>query len=337
MRGMILAGGLSTRLYPLTLDVPKPMVTVLDRPVVDHVIDYLARSGVDDLVINVHYYAESIETYIGDGAAWDVRMQYLREQELMGSAGAVKQMESAFGSTFVVIGCDDITDIDLAGALTFHRSRGAEATIVLSEADDVSQLGVAVVDADGRILEFQEKPAPGTERSKLVNTGVYIFEPEVLGRIPAGTFYDFGKQVFPEMLLAGARFYGMRQTAYWCDIGTPSEYRRAHFDALSGRVRLRPRDGAVVRDRVLVGPAARVHASAVITGPACIGSGARIEPGAVVESSVLWRDVTVGPGARVAGAVLADGVVVEAGSVVEGGEYGRNQRISTECTGRPLM
>lgn len=320
---MILAGGLSTRLYPLTLDVPKPLVPVLDRPVVDHIIHYLAGHGVDDVIINVHYFADAIEAYIGDGSAWDVRMSYLREPELMGSAGAVKQVESRFESTFVVIGCDDVTDIDLQAALEFHKEHRAEATIVLAQADDVSQLGVVIVDGDGRIQEFQEKPAPGTQRSNLANTGVYIFEPELLKRIPAGAFYDFGRQVFPEMLAAGARFFGMRQSAYWCDIGTPSEYRRGHFDALRGAVRLRPRDGATVRDGVLVGPGAVVDATARIIAPACIGAGSRIGPGAVVEGSVLWDDVIVEAGAVVRDAVLGEGARVSSGSTVVGGEYGK--------------
>src|SRR5579864_5380886 len=330
MRGMILAGGLSTRLHPLTLDVPKPLVPVLDRPVVDHIIDYLAGHGVDEIVINVHYFADAIASYIGDGSAWDVRISYLREPQLMGSAGAVKQVAARFDDTFVVIGCDDVTDIDLAAVVAFHRERNAEATIVLAHADDVTQYGVVAVNADGRITGFQEKPQPGQERSKLVNTGIYIFEPAVLDRIPADAFYDFGKQVFPEMLAAGARFYGLPQPGYWCDIGTPSEYRRAHFDALGGRVRLRPRDGARVRDGILVGPGARVDPAARVVAPACIGAGSRIEAGAVVEKSILWDDVRVEPGATVRDAVLGTGVRVGAGSVVEGGEYGKEATLAPQ-------
>jgi len=324
MRGMILAGCFSTRLYPLTLEVPKPLVPVVDRPVVDHVMTYLVRQGVDELVINVHYFAAAVETHIGDGAAWGAGMAYLREPELMGSAGAVKQVESLFGSTFVVIGCDDITDVDLHAALAFHRARGAEATIVLVEAEDVSHYGVVVVDHDGRIREFQEKPAPGTARSNLVNTGIYVFEPEVLARIPAGAFYDFGKQVFPKMLADGAGFYGMQQSAYWCDIGTPSEYRRCHFDALAGKVRLRPGDGASVRGTILTGASAHVDPTARLIGPACIGAGSRVGAGASVERSILWENVVVENGAHVRDAVLADGVRVQAGATINGGEHGRN-------------
>lgn len=323
MRGMILAGGLSTRLHPLTLDLPKPLVPVYDRPVVDHIIDYLASHGVDDIVINVHYFAAEIESYIGDGARWGVSISYLHEPQLMGSAGAVKQVASHFGETFVVIGCDDVTDVDLSEAVRFHRARGAEATIVLHEAVEVSQYGVVVTDGDGRISGFQEKPRAGTEKSKLVNTGIYVFEPTVLDRIPASTFYDFGKQVFPEMLAAGANFFGMRTASYWCDIGTPAEYRRCHFDALEGRVRLRPRDGAVVRGGVLLGPGTQIDAAARIVRPTSIGARSRVEAGAVVERSILWDDVVIETGATVRDAVLGEGVRVAAGSTVEGGEYGK--------------
>lgn len=322
MRGMILAGGLSTRLYPLTLETPKALVPVLDRPVVDHVIAYLASHGVDDIVINVHYFADAVEAHIGDGARWNAAITYLHEPELMGSAGAVKQVESRFGDTFVVIGCDDVTDIDLAAALRFHRERNAEATIVLAEAEDVSQYGVVVVGDDGRIERFQEKPAPGTQLSNLVNTGIYIFEPALLERIPRNTFYDFGKQVFPGLLSAGARFFGVRQPGYWCDIGTPAEYRRAHFDALTGRVDLRAGEGCVVHDGILVGPEASVDGSATLVAPACIGAGSRVEAKAVVERSILWPNVVVGAESTVRDAVLGSGARVAPATTVIGGEYG---------------
>ncbi|MBC5825450.1 MAG: NDP-sugar synthase [Candidatus Eremiobacteraeota bacterium] len=333
---MILAGGLSTRLYPLTLDVPKALVPVLDRPVVSHVIDYLAGFGVDDLVINVHYFAAAVEKYVGDGSAWNVRMDYLREPQLMGSAGAVKQVEARFSETFVVIGCDDVTNIDLAAAVSFHKQRGAEATIVLAGAKDVSHYGVVVVDDTGRILGFQEKPAKGSERSNLVNTGVYVFEPAVLRRIPPKVFFDFGSQVFPEMLRAGANFYGMRQDAYWCDIGTPHEYRRVHADALRGTIVLRPAEGSAVSAGVLLGAGAAVDPSASIGAPTCVGSDATIGAGALVSGSVLWRGVRIGYGAIVNDAVLGENAVVEAGSFIEGGEYGSGVRLSTECTGRVI-
>lgn len=327
MKGMILAGGLSTRLYPLTLELPKPLVPVLDRPVVGHVIEYLHRFGIDDIVINVHYFPEAVTSYVGDGSKWGVRVSYLHEPQLMGSAGAVKQVADLFSETFVVIGCDDVTNIDLEAALQFHRERKAEATIVLAGVADVSQYGAVIVDQRGRIQEFQEKPPRGTERSNLANTGVYIFEPPLLQRIPEKTFYDFGKQVFPKMLADGAAFYGMRQEAYWCDIGTPREYRRVHRDVLSKNFKLSPPNGAAIRDGILIGAAAKISPSARIAAPTCIGSGCIIGDAASVSSSILWDNVRVGTRARISDAILGDDVTVDAEVVIAGGEYGKGVRV----------
>ncbi len=328
MKGMILAGGLSTRLYPLTLELPKPLVPVLDRPVLGHIIEYLKRFGVDDIALNVHYFPEAVTEYAGDGSRFGVRISYLHEPKLMGSAGAVRALADRFDETFVVIGCDDVTDIDLERAINFHRAHEAEATIVLVEVPDVSQYGAVIVDGDGRIQEFQEKPAPGTEKSKLANTGVYVFEPHLLERIPAQTFYDFGKQVFPELLQAGAAFYGVRDDAYWCDIGTPSEYRRAHRDALSRRIKLELPQGAQMAEGVFIGAGAKVAPKADIVAWSCIGSGCVVEDEARIESSILWKNVKVGAGARVDGAVLGDDVVVEPGAIASSGEYGKGARIA---------
>jgi NDP-sugar pyrophosphorylase family protein len=324
---MVLAGGLSTRLYPLTLDLPKPLVPVLGRPVVGHVIEYLKGHGVDDIVINVHYFPEAVTSFVGDGSRFGVRVSYLHEPELMGSAGAVRQVADRFSETFVVIGCDDVTDIDLDAAIAFHRSCGAEATIVLVEVPDVSQFGAVIVDGTGRITEFQEKPPPGSGRSKLANTGVYIFEPRLLQRIPERTFYDFGKQVFPGLLEAKASFFGMRQSAYWCDIGTPGEYRRVHRDALRRHVKLTFPQGAELRDGVLVGARARIDRRARVLGPTCIGAGCRIAADARVESSILWENVRVEARADVVDAILGDDVIVESGAAVRGGEYGKASRL----------
>lgn len=328
MKGMILAGGLSTRLYPLTLELPKPLVPVLDRPVVGHVLDYFRSFGVDDVALNVHYFPEAVTAYAGDGSRFGVKISYLHEPELMGSAGAVRALAGRFSETFVVIGCDDVTDIDLEAAIHFHHARNAEATIVLVDVPDVSQYGAVIVDADGRIQEFQEKPPPGTERSKLANTGVYIFEPRLLERIPAATFYDFGKQVFPELLQAGAAFYGMRQQAYWCDIGTPGEYRRAHRDALGRRIKLKLPEGASMAEGVFLGAKARVSRSAEIVPMTCIGAGCAVEDGARVESSIFWKNVRIGAGARIDDVIFGDDVIVEAGAAVTGGEYGKASRIA---------
>jgi NDP-sugar pyrophosphorylase family protein len=304
---MILAGGMSTRLYPLTLQVPKPLVPIAGEPISAHVMRWLASFGYTDVAINVHYLSDAIEAAFGDGARCGVKLNYLHETELMGSAGAIKPLQSFFTGTFVVVGCDDLTDANLDALVAFHKERGALATIGLIVAEEVDQYGVVITDERGRILEFQEKPPKGTERSKLANTGIYVFEPEIFDYIPPGTFYDFGKGVFPALLAAGADFYGMRLAgAYWRDIGTPSEYRLATADVLAGRVRLRgaratgvPADVRLGNDvriegDVRLGSNVSVGRRVRIAGPTVIGDNVRIGDGAVIERSIVWDAATLG-------------------------------------------
>jgi mannose-1-phosphate guanylyltransferase len=324
-KAMILAGGMSTRLYPLTKQVPKPLVPVAGEPITAHVMRWLQSFGYTDLAMNVHYLADQIESALGDGSKYGVKLNYLHEAVLMGSAGAVKPLQSFFTGTFVVVGCDDLTDANLEALVAFHKERGALATIGLLEADEVDQYGVVITADDGRILEFQEKPAKGTERSKLVNTGIYVFEPAVLDFIPAETFYDFGKQVFPALLAAGAKFYGMRLgNAYWRDIGTPSEYRLATEDVLAGRVSLRgaratgvPADaklgaGVRIEGDVRVGSNVTVGKGVRIAGPTVIGDGVRIGEDAAIENSIVWDDVTIGPRVAMTNSIVGIGYDVPA-------------------------
>ncbi|HEY4439505.1 MAG TPA: NDP-sugar synthase [Candidatus Elarobacter sp.] len=330
-RAMILAGGMSTRLYPLTKEVPKPLVPVAGEPISGHVMRWLASHGIAQVAINVFYLAEKVERAFRDGTAYGVELHYLREPRLTGSAGGLKQMEGWFDDTFVVVGCDDLTNADLGALVRFHRDRGALATIGLIEADEVDQYGVVIVDERGRIVEFQEKPPKGTERSKLVNTGIYVFEPEIFDRIPVDTFYDFGKQVFPELLADGLPFYGMTlEGAYWRDIGTPDEYRRANDDVLTGAVRiagLRPTgiaDTADVADDVRIeGPvricdSARVARGARIVGPSVVGDGAVVGENALLERTIVWTGATIGSEATVRDAIVGENYSVEDGAALAG-------------------
>ena len=315
---MILAGGMSTRLYPLTRAVPKPLVPVAGEPMTAHVLRWLKSFGYDEIAINVHYLADSIHETFGDGSAFGVKLEYLEEPQLMGSAGSVKSLERFFaGGPFVVVGCDDLTDANLDALVAFHHKRKALATIGLVEAEVVDQYGVVITSDDGRIIDFQEKPPKGTEHSKLVNTGIYVFDPQIFSYIPENTFYDFGKQVFPALREADADFYGFRLTgAYWCDIGTPSEYIRATRDVLAGRVHLRgTRTRGVADDTVLgndvriegdvrVGAGVVLGARARIVGPSVIGDGVTIGEDAVLERAILWNGARVGSRANVRDSVV---------------------------------
>jgi mannose-1-phosphate guanylyltransferase len=316
-KAMILAGGKSTRLYPLTKTVPKPLVPIAGQPISGHIMRWLASFGYRDVAINIHYHADAIREAFGDGSRYGVNLEYLYEPALSGSAGAVKGLEPFFDETFVVVGCDDLTNADLASLVAFHKSRGALATIGLVECDEVDQYGVVIADDQGRIVEFQEKPPKGTERSKLVNTGIYVFEPEIFAHIPPNTFYDFGKQVFPALQAANAAFYGMRLgDTYWRDIGTPDEYRAATKDVLAGRVQLvgaratgipddvRRGVGVHVEGDVRIGSGVVLGDRARIVGPVVIGENVHVGDDAAIERSIVWDGVRVGGRVRIVDSIV---------------------------------
>lgn len=326
---MILAGGMSTRLYPLTKEVPKPVVPVAGEPISGHVMRWLASHGYDEVAINIFYLAETVRNAFDDGSSFGVKLEYLEEKELTGSAGGLKQMEGWFDGTFVVVGCDDLTNADLTALVRFHKERKALATIGLLEVDEVDQYGVVILDDDGRITGFQEKPAKGTEKSKLANTGIYVFEPEIFDRIPANTFYDFGKQVFPELVAEGLPFYGMQlHGAYWRDVGTPGEYRQATADVLEGRVRpvgaratgvpasARVARSARVEGSVRVGERAVIGENARLVGPTVVGDDVVIGAGAVLERSIIWNGARIGAGATLRDAIVGERYVVDDGAAL---------------------
>lgn len=318
MKAMILAGGLSTRLYPLTKQVPKPLVPVAGEPNAVHLIRYLKSYGIEQIAINVHYLADMIVDVLGDGSEYGVKLEYLHESVLLGSAGAVEQVKYFLSDApFVVVGCDDLTDIPLDELLAFHREKNAIATIGLVEREEVDQYGVVVTASDGKITGFQEKPPKGTERSKLVNTGIYAFTPEIFNHIPSGVFWDFGKNVFPELQEAGAAFYGYdARNAYWCDIGTPGEYRRATSDVLRGVFKL-PGHPPLSSD-VWIGKGAHIARDASVAGPSVIGDGVEVASGARVERSIIWQGSSVGEGAVLRDTIVGMNYRVEPGTHLDG-------------------
>lgn len=318
MKAMILAGGMSTRLYPLTKQVPKPLVPVAGEPNAVHLIRYLKSYGIEQIAINVHYLADMIVDALGDGSAYGVQLEYLHEKVLLGSAGAVEQVKYFLSDApFVVVGCDDLTDIPLDKLLAFHQEKKAIATIGLVEREEVDQYGVVVTEPDGKISGFQEKPPKGSERSKLVNTGIYAFTPEIFDHIPSGVFWDFGKNVFPSLQESHAAFYGYdARSAYWCDIGTPGEYRRATADVLRGVFKL-PGHAPITSD-VWIGKNARVAKDATIVGPSVIGDGVDVASGARVERSIIWQGSSVGERAVLRDAIVGMNYHVEAGATLDG-------------------
>ncbi|MGE5553955.1 MAG: sugar phosphate nucleotidyltransferase [Betaproteobacteria bacterium] len=336
VRAMILAAGVGSRLDPLTANLPKPMVPIVNRPAMEHILALLAHHGVGEVVANLWYRPDSILDYFGDGRRFGMSLTYSREKELLGTAGGVKRVAEFFSDTFLVIAGDALTDIDLTSFLAFHRERQALATIALRPVPDPRHFGVVVTDRTGRITGFQEKPEPHEALSLLANTGIYLFQREILDLIPTGEFYDFGKQLFPRLVEEGKPFYGYRMDGYWCDVGTLKQYRLAHQDVLQGAVRLYtpgvalPREDhplvlgqgakvspqALIQGRVVVGDGARIAARARLLGDVVLGPGAVVGEGAVVEASVIWGDAVLERGCRVSQSVIGQGCRIEPGAMV---------------------
>lgn len=241
MKGMIMAAGVGTRLHPLTKDIPKPMVPIAGRPLMEHIVHLLRIHGFTQLVANLHYLPQTIQNYFGDGSQFGINLKYSYEPDLLGTAGGVKNNQDFLDETFVVVSGDALTDINLAAFLRFHKQRGALASIALKPMEEVERFGVVITDSDGRITNFQEKPKKEEALSNLISTGIYIFEPEIFNYISLGEVYDFGKNLFPRLAAEGAPFYGYVTEDYWCDVGDIESYSQAQKDVEQGRVTLHTR------------------------------------------------------------------------------------------------
>jgi mannose-1-phosphate guanylyltransferase/phosphomannomutase len=337
MKGVIMAGGEGTRLRPLTSTVPKPLLPVANRPMMEHVIDLLAKHGIDDIVVTVAFMANAIKNYFGDGSDFGVRMRYVDEPVPLGTAGSVRNaMDLLQDDRFVVISGDVITDIDLSAIIDFHDAKGALATIGLTPVDNPLEFGIVITREDGTIDRFLEKPTWGQVFSDTINTGIYVLEPGVFDYIEPGRSVDFSGEVFPALLRDGRALYGAIARGYWEDVGTLEAYLRAHTDVLDQMVQLRI-PGFQIADGIWVGEGSEISPDAVIDGPAVIGPECTVEAGvhlgaysvlgshvrvlrtASIERSVLQDNVFVGAGARLRGVVTGRGATIRSGARVEEG------------------
>jgi NDP-sugar pyrophosphorylase family protein len=320
MTAVILAGGKGTRLRPLTLHTPKPIVPILTRPFLSLQIEMLKDTGIEEIVLSLSYQPRRIEELFGDGSDLGVRIHYTMELEPLGTAGAVKNAEPLLSNRTVVFNGDVLSDLDLGAVLRFHQDLGAKATIVLTPVANPSAYGLVETDESGRVRRFLEKPSYDEITCDTINAGVYVLEPELLSYIPAETSYSFERGFFPHLLEDRVPFYAYVHRGYWIDIGTPEKYLKVHRDILSGVLPFRgfhPNAGGTYVD-----PEATVEGGSRVTGPSYIGAGSvvksravvepyavigpncRIEEGATVADSVLWSNVRVGEEARVEGAIL---------------------------------
>lgn len=334
MQAVILVGGQGTRLRPLTLTVPKPMLPVMDRPFLTFQIELCKRHGIRDIILSTAYLPEVFEEYFGDGSRLGVRLTYVTEDEPLDTCGAVKNVERYLEGTFFVFNGDVLTDLDLSALLAYHRQKGSKATISLTRVEDPTAYGLVPLDRQGRIMEFVEKPSWDRVATDLINAGTYVLEPEVLQHVPEGEPYSFERQLFPELLKSGVPMYGFPSDAYWLDIGTPAKYLQAHYDILARKVPYEFQ-GEEVKPSVWVGEDSEISPEATVFGPTVIGRGCRVDAHARISGNcVIGPRCHIGEGVHVEGSVIhancrvGDDSVVLGSILARGVEVGRRVHIS---------
>jgi mannose-1-phosphate guanylyltransferase/phosphomannomutase len=320
-----MAGGEGTRLRPMTANQPKPLLPVVNRPIMEHVLRLLRRHGFSETVVTVQFLASMVRNYFGDGEDFGMSLQYATEEMPLGTAGSVKNAEDALrDGPFLVMSGDALTDIDLSDLVRFHKDNGALVTVGLTRVPDPLEFGIVIADDDGRIQRFLEKPTWGQVFSDTINTGIYVMEPEVLKEVAPGEVVDWSGEVFPRLLERGAPLFGCVADGYWEDVGTHESYLKAQADVLSGRVAAEI-DGFEVSPGIWVAEGAEVDPEAILTGPLCIGDYAKIEAGAQLrEFTVVGSNVVVKEGAFLHRAVVHNNVYIGIGVTLRGCVIGKN-------------
>jgi mannose-1-phosphate guanylyltransferase len=351
VQALILVGGEGTRLRPLTLTMPKPVVPLVDRPLIRYMIDWLARHGVDDVVMACGFLAAGVHDVLGEGGDGGPRLRYVEEPETRGTAGAIKFAERFLDDRFLALNGDVLTDLDLSALVRLHEERDATATLALYPVEDPSAYGLVRRADDGEIREFVEKPEPDQIDTDEISAGAYVLERSVLDLIPEGREVSIEREIFPQ--LVGQGLYGRRLDGYWMDIGTPERYLQASWDILERRVETEPgarldERGMLVERQAEIAADARLEAPALIETRTHVASGARVgaravvgtasEIGerAVIEESAIHRGCRVGSEAAIRGSILAAGVEVgEGASIGRGAVVGEGARIAAGATVEP--
>ncbi|MEY2912608.1 MAG: hypothetical protein RLZZ184_1917 [Cyanobacteriota bacterium] len=329
MRAVLMAGGSGTRLRPLTCDLPKPMVPILNRPIAEHIINLLKGHQIYEIIATLHYLPDILRDYFQDGSDFGVQMTYaIEEDQPLGTAGCVKNIAELLDETFLVISGDSITDFDLSAAIEFHQQKQSKATLILTRVPNPIEFGVVITDSQGRINRFLEKPSTSEIFSDTVNTGTYILEPEVLDYLPEHTECDFSKDLFPLLLAKNEPIYGYVAEGYWCDVGHLDAYREAQYNALERKVLLKVSypeisPGLWVGQNTYIDPTAKIETPAVIGNNCRIGARVQIENGTVIGDNVtigadahlkrpiIWNGAIIGDEAHLSACVIARGTRVD--------------------------
>lgn len=350
MKAVLLAGGLGTRLRPLTLNTPKPVVPIFDRPFLRYQIELLKQlPEIDEVILSLNYQPEAIERVLGDGSDIGLHIRYVVEPTPLGTGGAVKYASSGIEGTVVVFNGDVLTDIDLQAVLDLHRRRNAQATIVLTPTENPSAYGLVETEEAGDVRRFLEKPGANEITCDTINAGIYILETQMFDRIPAATNWSIERKYFPSLVARGDTFVAYVHRGYWIDIGTPEKYMQVHRDIMTGTCHAYPFadhttgqphvavDAVVDPEARLEGPCyiaphARVDAGARIAPHSVIGTSASVGAGAVIDGAVLWPGSAVGSEATIRHAILGHDVNVEEQAVVGPGAVIGDKSVITRYT-----
>ncbi|RIK07952.1 MAG: nucleotidyl transferase [Acidobacteria bacterium] len=331
MKAVALVGGQGTRLRPLTFRTPKPLLPLVNRPLLEFVVERCKRNEISDLVLSTNYLPDLFRVALGD-SLFGVEIEYIHELDALGTAGGVKNCEGAVDGTFYVFNGDVLTGLDLVRMLEFHRSKGAAVTLYLTPVEDPRAYGVVPLDDDGRVTAFIEKPSLADAPTNMINGGVYIIEPEILAEIPRDEPYSFERQLFPDLVAGGAPIYGYESDAYWIDIGTPEKYLQAHLDVLTGALQAEI-PGEEITPGVWVAGGVEIDEGASVTAPAVIGDGTRVEAGARLEGPVsIGAGCVIGANTSITRSALADGVEIGRSCTIENALIGEASVVEQECT-----
>jgi mannose-1-phosphate guanylyltransferase len=328
MKAVILVGGLGTRLRPLTVNTPKPMIPLINRPFIEHMLVRLRDQGIDEIILAVQYLAQRFRDALGDGSHLGIKLHIMEEDEPLGTAGAVKNVEHLLDETTFVFNGDIVTDLDLRAMLDFHRLHESKATIALTPVDDPTQFGLVEMDEQQRVQRFLEKPRAEDIKTNLINAGTYVLQTEAFRYVPPNQFFMFERGLFPVLLQMGDAMYGYPSRAYWTDIGKPQTYLDVNHDILIGRVKQYMPLGTEIESHVWVEGTPNIHESVQVVGPVVIGEGVRIERGArIIGPTVIGARCTIGPETLLENAVLWEGNRIEEGSTLRGCVLGNGNTI----------
>lgn len=318
MKAIIMAGGEGSRLRPLTCDIPKPMVPVMNVPIMEHIINLLKKHGITEIGVTLMYLPQKIKDYFGNGSHFGVNIHYFTEDTPLGTAGSVKNAGDFLDDTFIVISGDSLTDMDITKAIEFHKKKESKATIVLTRVDVPLEYGVVITDKNGAIAGFLEKPSWSEVFSDTVNTGTYILEPEIMDYLEQGKKTDFSQDLFPLLLQKKEPMFGYVMSDYWCDIGDLQAYLQAHYDALDGKVKINT-NLTEIKKGVWIGSGTIIDSQATLNAPCVIGDICRIGSGAVIDSySIIGSNNVIEDEATVKRSVLWNGNYIEYGSEIRG-------------------